>query len=167
MKTKIIFALAFTAFTFVSNSFAFFNPKKIIETTWTGSGIQVYNEEGDYVLIGYELTDIHFDAVSFTFTGKKRSSVEIDGINYYSTVNFKATYQVNVQQIFIEMGTLVCEDQLPYEITWAHHNMQADLFAYDEENCMYFMNGFTIDEFGNPLFEIGFYNGFFLINDNA
>lgn len=167
MKTKIILTVAFTAFTFVANSFAYFNPKKIMETHWTGMGQQVIDEEtGDYLLINYEMFDIHFDAVSFTFTGKKRTSIEIEGVVYSSTVEFKASYKVNIQEVFIQMGTLLCQDELPYNIAWAHNNMRTNLAPVMEENLMYQLTGTTVDINGNPIFNIAFYNEPLYTNEN-
>ena len=167
MKTKIIFTVTFIAFTFAANSFAYFNPKKIMETHWTGMGKQVVDEEtGNYLLINYEMFDIHFDAVSFTFTGKKRTSIEIEGQVYSSTVEFKASYKVNIQEVFIQMGALINEDVLPYNIQWAHNNMRTHLIPIIEDNLMYQLQGNTIDVNGDPIFEVDFYNTPSSMNDN-
>ncbi len=159
MKTKIIFAAALIAFTFVNNTFAYFNPKTIFEAKWTGYGKQMVDETtGEQFIIHYDMYDIYFDAVSFTFTGKKRTSVELDGQIYSSTVQFKAKYQANIQEVYIQMGALVMEDALPGQMQWAHNNMRTTLIPFVAGLFKYQMKGATVDLEGNSIFEVEFYN---------
>lgn len=159
MKTKLFFTGTLGLLMTITNTFAFFNPQRVFESYWKGYGKQVVDEySGDYIQINYEMFNISFDAVTFTFTGHKRTTVEIDGKLYSSTVEFKACYASSTHEVYIDMGKLVNEDLLPYNTQWAHHDMKAILEPIVAGLFKYRLTGSTIDHNGMPIFEIGFYN---------
>lgn len=159
MKTKFILTVTLTAILTIGNSFGYFNPQRVFESYWKGYGKQVVDEySGDYIQINYEMFNISFDAVTFTFAGHKRTIVEIDGKLYSSTVEFKACYASSTHEVYINMGKLVNEDMLPYNMQWAHNDMKALLEPVVAGLFKYRLTGSTIDYNGRPIFEIGFYN---------
>lgn len=159
MKTKFFFTAALVIVTTLTNTFANFNAQRVFESYWKGYGKQIVDKTtGDYILLSYDMFNIKFDANNLSFTGYKRTLVEMEGEVYTSTVEFKAGFNLQTHQVFIEMGGLVNEDKLPYDIQWIHNNMQAMLIPVVEGSFMYQLSGSTVDANGQPIFEIGFYN---------
>ncbi len=144
MKTKFTLFALLTLFTSL-RSFSF-NPEPVFESDWKGYSKQ-YTDlfEGGQAVLLHSMYDVNFDVNDYTFTGKMKSTIKIDGYTYQASINVKGTYNYSNFEVYIRPTSVISEDALPGDLYWIYSTIKATLYSDQENSNYYILKGYTLD----------------------
>jgi hypothetical protein len=144
MKTKIAITL-FVLITGITQTFSF-NPETVIESRWYGKCKQYSSLfAGGVAWLNYDMYDLNYNSYDNTFSGKFKTTIEMDGYTYTNICNITGTYNPSDAGIRIHPGSASREDQLPGELYWTYDDIKATLSSDGNRSGYYLMKGYLLD----------------------